>query len=168
MIECGLWSPQVIPRVKGVFGRKSLDDVIPGSWYIVPLPSNREVRYRISLLLEVPSVWGFLGRIVVCLMCWVRLKLTLLLQWFGLVIVGMSWMRVRGRMEDPHVSEDWMRTPRGFHPPDSFCKSGGFWAVKDCVLLSSFPLNSMKVNGAFLLWALSQVSWGIPTQTTDF
>ena len=32
-----------MPQVKGVFGRKSLDDVIPGSWYIIPLPSIREV-----------------------------------------------------------------------------------------------------------------------------
>ena len=39
MVECGLWLPQVIPQVKIVFGRKSLDDVIPGSWYIIPLPS---------------------------------------------------------------------------------------------------------------------------------
>ena len=39
MIECGLLLPQVVPQVKGVFGRKSLDDVIPGSWYIIPFPS---------------------------------------------------------------------------------------------------------------------------------
>ena len=43
MIKCGLLLPQVVPQVKGVFGRKSLDDVIPGSWYIIPLPSTREV-----------------------------------------------------------------------------------------------------------------------------
>ena len=42
-----------MPQVKGVFGRKSLDDVIPGSWYIIPLPSTREVRGRTSNLLEV-------------------------------------------------------------------------------------------------------------------
>ena len=35
--------PQVIPQVWMVFGRKSLDDVIPGSWYIIPLPSTRGV-----------------------------------------------------------------------------------------------------------------------------
>ena len=32
-----------MPQVRGVFGRKSLDDVIPGSWYIIPLPTIREV-----------------------------------------------------------------------------------------------------------------------------
>ena len=43
MVECGLWWPQVIPRAKIVLGCKSLDDVIPGSWYVIPLPSIREV-----------------------------------------------------------------------------------------------------------------------------
>ena len=69
MIECGLLLPQVVPQVKGVFGRKSLDDVIPGSWYTIPLPSIREVRYRISILLRVFICVRMLGRIVACLMC---------------------------------------------------------------------------------------------------
>ena len=56
MIECGLLLPQVVPQVKGVSGRKSLDDVIPGSWYIIPLPSTIEVRYRMSIPLRIPSV----------------------------------------------------------------------------------------------------------------
>ena len=78
MIECGLWWPQVIPRVKIVFGRKSLDDVIPGSWYIIPLPSLREVAIGYN-----PSgsfiLWGFWAND--CLLAVLsEFKLTLLMQ----------------------------------------------------------------------------------------
>ena len=38
-----------------------------------------------------------------------------------------------------------MRTPRGFHPPDSFRKSGGLWAVRHgkpkLCLVEFFPLE---------------------------
>ena len=51
--------PQVTPQVKGVFGRKSLDDVIPGSWYIVPLPSDMEVVIGYHSCWKIISVGGF-------------------------------------------------------------------------------------------------------------
>ena len=79
MIECGLLLPQVIPQVKIVFGRKSLDDVILGSRYFIPLPSTREVRYRISILLKISIYVRILGRCVLVAVLGV-FKLTLLLQ----------------------------------------------------------------------------------------
>ena len=78
MVECGLRWPQVIPRVKIVCGRKSLDDVIPGSWYIIPLPSLREVAIGYN-----PSGSFYLVRIpanVWLLAVWSVFILTLLMQ----------------------------------------------------------------------------------------
>ena len=113
MVECGLWLPQVIPQVKIVFGRKSLDDMIPGSWYSIPLPSTREARYRISILLRIPSMWGFLGRMFACLMCWVCLKLILVLQ--GIVLRECSGdhdEEVMNRIPDRGATEGWAHVVR--------------------------------------------------------
>ena len=164
MVECGLWLSQAIPRVKIVFGRKSLDDVIPGSWYIIPLPSIREVviGFNPSGSFHLCEEFGA----VCCLIDVLGVfKLTLLLQWIGLVTAGMSWMRVWGCMEDPQVSEDWMRTPRGFHPPDPFCKSGGLWALKICVLVSSFSLEFYASEWSLLVVNLESSILG-DTNTT--
>ena len=150
MVECGSWLLQVIPQVKIVFGRKSLDDVIPGSWYIIPLPSTREVRFRMLFRWEF-HLCEVLGANDCLLDVLSAFEANFVVAEIGIVSACVSWVRLRGHSEDPHVFEDWMRTPRGFQPPDSFCKSGGFWAVKICVLVSLFLLNSAKVNGAFLL-----------------
>ena len=76
-----------MPQVKGVFGCKSLDDVIPGSWYIIPLPSNIEV------VIGYHSFWKFLScenfGAIVCLSVVLSVFiLTLLLQ--GSVFDGRS------------------------------------------------------------------------------
>ena len=123
MVECGSGLLQAIPRAKIVFGCKSLDDVTSGSWYIIPLPSVREVAigYR--------SFWKFLSCEVfganVCLLAVLSMFILTLLcrNWF--VIACVSWGLLRGRLEESHDWKDLMRTPRGFHPPDPFCKSGG-------------------------------------------
>ena len=158
VIECGLWLPQVTPQVEGVFGLKSLDDVIPGSWYIIPLPSTREVRYRMSIPLRIPSVWGFLGRIVACLMCWVHFKLTLLLQelvWCWHVWVGCGCeviVKIRMSLKIEWELHEDSNLPIHSVSPVVFelLKSVSWWAF--------LLLHSAKVNGVFLLWILSQVS----------
>ena len=72
-----------------------MDDVTPGSWYIVPLPSFREARDRVSTLPEV-SIYGRIFGTIVCLFAVLSVFiLTLLLQ--RSVVTVVAWITMKNR-----------------------------------------------------------------------
>ena len=83
-----------------------MDDVIPGSWYIIPRPSIREVCDRISILPKISIHVRNSGAIVCLLDVLSAFKANFVIAVNWLSDSGMSWIRVRDRMEDPPVSED--------------------------------------------------------------
>ena len=82
-----------------------MDDVTPGSGYIVSLPSFREVCDMISILLEVSIPVRNSGAIVCLFDVLSAFKANFVIAVNWLSDSGTSWIQVRDRMEDPPVSE---------------------------------------------------------------